>query len=88
MGLFKQIAHKARIKGYNIPPINTGKGNQVKVENADIPEDFYIDAFTMPVEDALSAWDKKFARQKGKGKCCEGIRLGQNCVSIVEKILL
>ena len=70
--LFRQIANKARAKGYNIPPIDAKRGPMV-VENSNIPESFYIDAFTMPVEDALSAWDSKFARQKGKGKYYIGI---------------
>ena len=70
--LFKKIADKARAKGYNIPPINIKRGPTV-VENVNLPNNFFIDGFTMPVEDALSAWDSKFARQKGKGKYYIGI---------------
>ena len=69
---FKQIADRARAKGYNIPPIDIRRG-PVVVEHNSIPENFYIDAFTVPVEDALSAWDSRFARQKGKGKYYVGI---------------
>lgn len=72
VNLFKKIANQARHKGYNIPPVKIGKG-PVQVENIDIPESFYIDGFTMPVEDALSAWDSKFAKQKGKSKYYIGI---------------
>lgn len=72
IALFKKIADKARAKGYNIPPINMEKG-PVVVENVNLPPSFFIDGFTMPVEDALSAWDNKFARQKGKGKYYIGI---------------
>lgn len=72
IGMFKQIANKARAKGYNIPPIRIGKG-PIQVENSDIPESFHIDAFTLPVEDALSAWDSTFAKQKGKGKYYIGV---------------
>lgn len=70
--LFKNIAQKARAKGYNIPPIDVKHG-PISVANDPIPEGFFIDAFTMPVEDALSAWDSKFARQKGKGKYYIGV---------------
>lgn len=72
INLFKNIAQKARAKGYNIPPINLEKG-PVVVENSNIPHSFYIDGFTMPVEDALSAWDSKFGKQKGRGKYYIGI---------------
>lgn len=68
---FKKIADGARNKGYNIPPIKIGDG-PIQVENVDIPENFYIDGFTMPVEEALSSWNKRFARKHG-GKYYIGV---------------